>query len=136
MCSRLGPHAPDRIALLGSVHLPGRRARRSRRDLPVYDLKVKGRLGIRGKSRRRAGELGDSAGLSDRCSSEQARAYGVLESAVGALEHAVGRQMCTEVRAGMRARAFGSQEHAGCGRARRSTGVRWSINRSVACAGV
>ncbi|PKI70092.1 hypothetical protein CRG98_009555 [Punica granatum] len=45
MCSRLGPHALDRIALLGSVHLPGgcvSDMREKESPLPVYDLKVEG----------------------------------------------------------------------------------------------
>ncbi|PKI48638.1 hypothetical protein CRG98_030966 [Punica granatum] len=46
MCSRLGPHARDRIARLESFHLPGGHVTDTRvkeSPLPVYDPKVEGR---------------------------------------------------------------------------------------------
>ncbi|PKI60931.1 hypothetical protein CRG98_018677 [Punica granatum] len=48
MCSRRGPHARDRIARLGIVHLPWgcvTDMRENESPLPVYDLKVQGGTG-------------------------------------------------------------------------------------------
>ncbi|PKI42435.1 hypothetical protein CRG98_037166 [Punica granatum] len=81
-------------------------------------------LGIRGKSRRRVGESSDSAGLSARCSSEQAWEFRVLERAVGCWRQA---SECTGGCPGAQACARGASMRAERGRA---SGA-WACARSV-----